>query len=248
MTQQTIDLSKPRIIVIKDRGHQYTLTVAPVTKKQWLKYFEGIVSLSETVAGKRIDSFDSKGARLALVNEVLADAHGYKTLNDVPITSLPDWRNKIPLGHRAALGEVLTAVERSQAVEEDAIMLGGESVSLDAVWSWNGTDSMVKVTGLKHIFGSPTVEQQRRYNRDMSRSQIIGGSRSGKTRWMGAQATLVELYDELITSVEDYDVDGVPVCDDREQIIAKMDTYHKVAAAETLFTPASAAISDGEDA
>lgn len=248
MTQQSIDLSKPRIIVIKDRGHQYTLTVAPVTKKQWLKYFEGIVSISETVAGKRIDSFDSKGARLALVNDVLSDAKGYKVANDGAVMALPEWRTLIPLAHRAAAGEILTAVERSQASEEDAIMLGFESVTLDAVWSWNGIDSMVKVTGLKHIFGSPTVEQQRRYNRDMSRSQIIGGSRSGKTRWMGAQATLVDLYDELITSVVGYDVDGVPVCDDREQIIAKMDTYHKVAAAEALFTPASAAISDGEDA
>jgi hypothetical protein len=90
----------------------------------------------------------------------------------------------------------------------------------------------------------PTVEQQRRYSRDMSRSQVIGGSRAGKTRWLGAQATLVDLYDELILSVEGYVANGEPVCDDREMIIASMDTYHKVAAAEALFTPVSASVDE----
>jgi len=118
-------------------------------------------------------------------------------------------------------------------------MLGFEVIRLDALWS-NSEGGTDKVVGLKHAFGTPTVEQQRRYNRDMSRSQVVGGSRTGKTRWLGAQPTLVELYDELITAVDGYSVNG-QVLDfdnpDREAIIRNMDTFHKVVAAEALFTP-----------
>ncbi len=56
---------------------------------------------------------------------------------------------------------------------------------------------IVVYAGLIHTFQVPTVEQQRRYSRDSSRSRVTGG-RKGTTRFLGAQRTLVELYDELI--------------------------------------------------
>lgn len=241
---QLIELKKPRLIVIADRGHNYTLTLAPVTRKQWLKYFEGILSTSENVNGKRVDSFDSTGARLGLVNETLMDADGYKVTGDGRITELSGWKELIPANHRIAAGNVLISVERSMTDDESPITLGCETVRLEAVWGRSGLNSMQKVTGLRHNFQMPSVEQQRRYSRDMSRSQIIGGSRSGKTRWLGAQATLADLYDELILSVEGYLVNGMDLLDDKEQIVANMDTYHKVAAAEALFTPVTAAVED----
>jgi hypothetical protein len=59
---------------------------------------------------------------------------------------------------------------------------------------------------------------------------------------LGAQATLAELYDELIVSVDGYTVDGaVP---DREAILEFMDTYHKVAAVDVLFSPAAANVEE----
>ena len=66
---------------------------------------------------------------------------------------------------------------------------------------------------------------------------MVGGSRNGKTQWLGAQATLADLYDELIVSVEGYTVDGA--APDREGIVEFMDTYHKVAAVDVLFAPAA---------
>ncbi len=242
----TIDLKKPRIIVIADRGHNYTLTILPVSKKHWLKYFEGIVSTSENLNGRRVDSFDSTGARLALVNETLIDADGYKVTGDGRIFDLSGWKDLIPANHRIAAGNVLISVERSTTDDADPITLGCESVRLDAVWGRSGRSSMLKVTGLRHNFTMPSVEQQRRYSRDMSRSQVIGGSRNGKTRWLGAQSTLADLYDELILSVEGYTADGEPLGDNRDEIVACMDTYHKVAAAEALFTPVAAAVEDAD--
>jgi hypothetical protein len=242
-----IDLAKPRIVAINDRGHNYTLTLAPITRKQWLKYFSSTVSISENQNGNTVSSFDSSGARLELVNEVLIDASGYKTGSGCAVTELNGWKSLIPSAHRLAAGSILISAERVQTPDDEPILLGFEAVKMDALWSWNGKDAMAKVTGLKHIFGAPTVEQQRRYNRDMSRSQVIGGSRTGKTRWLGAQATLVELYDELITAVEGYAVNGAELVDNNE-IVERMDTYHKVVAAEALFTPATPAIeeADGE--
>ncbi len=240
-----IDLAAPRIIPIPDRGHLYTLTLAPISKKQWLEYFAAFESTSETIDGKVQNSYESSSARLELLGKVLIDAQGYRTPGNKPLTELPEWKSLIPNAHRLAAGSMLTEVERSTANSQEPLMLGFETVSLDATWGWNGTNAMVRSIGLLHVFGSPTVEQQRRYSRDMSRSQIIGGSRTGKTRWLGAQATLVALYDELITAVAGYaglDVDNP----DREAIVRSMDTYHKVAAAEALFSPATPGIAEAK--
>jgi hypothetical protein len=246
-SENLIDLRKPRVIVIEDRGHSYTLTVAPITRKRWIEYFRGIVSTSEFVKGSLTDSFDSSGARLALVNDTLIDADGYLINGVMRVTEIDGWKNLIPVSHRVTVGNVLTMVERS-AEDESPIMLGGEVVCLDAVWGRHASGAMQKVRGLRHTFASPSVEQQRRYSRDKSRSQVIGGSRYGKTRWLGAQATLAELYDELILSVEGYAINGVPLDDDRDQIIESMDTYHKVAAAESLFVPVAPKVAEDDDA
>jgi hypothetical protein len=64
---------------------------------------------------------------------------------------------------------------------------------------------------------------------------------------MGPQPTLVELYDELIVSVEGYQVNGVELGADHDAIVAEMDAYHKVAAADVLFSPAAANLSEDND-
>lgn len=239
-----IDLRAPRVVAITDRGHTYKLTVAPPSRKLWFKYFEGVISTSENVGGNRVDSFDSTGARLALIAEILTNAEGYTVPDGALITDLPNWRELIPAPHRLTVGNVLLNVPRSES-DATPIVLGQEVITLETIW-YRGGESMTKVTGLQHNFNPPTSDQQRRYNRDLSRSKVIGGSRTGKTLWLGAQATLATLYDELIVSVDGYSINGQPLGDDREQIIASMDTYHKVAAAEALFSPAAPAIEEAE--
>src|SRR5260370_5330714 len=106
---QTIELTEPRIIPIQERGHTYTLQVVPITKKQWLEYFAGVISTSEQVNGKQIDYFDATGAKLALMNKVLQGAEGYRTASG-GITDAPNWQELIPAAHRLAVCNVLMGV------------------------------------------------------------------------------------------------------------------------------------------
>jgi hypothetical protein len=243
----SIELATPRVIVIEERGKQYRLALARIVKKQWMRYFDGIVSTSENQMGKRVDSFDSSSARLELVETSLIDAQGYATADGSPITAAAGWQALLPLSHRLAVGNTIVSVERAEASNDEPIMLGVEAVYLNAVWSADENGVMQKYRGLCHRFKTPNGEQQRRFSRDSSRSRIVGGSRKAKTLWMGPQPTLVELYDELIVSVEGYQVNGVELGADHDTIVAEMDTYHKVAAADVLFSPAAANLSEDND-
>jgi hypothetical protein len=235
---EAIELKAPRVVVIEDRGKSYSFTLARIAKKLWLRYFEGIVNTSENQAGKRLDSFDSSVARLELVDSALLSASGY-TLPEgkTSIDQVEGWKALLPLSHRLGVATALLSVASSEPKDDDAIALGQESIYLDATWGASEDGLMRRFHGLRHNFAVPSAEQQRRFSRDNSRSRVIGGSRNGKTQWLGAQATLAELYDELIVSVEGYTVDGI--APDREAIIEYMDTYHKVAAVDVLFSPAA---------
>jgi hypothetical protein len=239
----SIDLKAPRIIAIEDRGKPYSLTVGRITKKQWLAYFEGVVSLSENVNGARVDSYESSAARLQLLESALIDASGYALPGDkTNIAQVEGWKALLPLSHRMGAANALFAVSPNEGTEDQAIALGQESIYLDAVWGAGENGKTLKFTGLRHNFKVPTGEQQRRFSRESSKSRVIGGSRSTKTQWLGAQATLAELYDELIVSADGYTVDGhVP---DRDALVEYMDTYHKVAAADALFAPAAAKVDE----
>jgi hypothetical protein len=238
-----IELKAPRIITIEDRGKQYAFTLARITKKLWLRYFEGILSTSENQAGKRIDSFDSSAARLDLVESSLVTASGYALPEGkTSIDQVEGWKAQLPIAHRLGVANAIISVVASEQSGDEPIALGLEPVFLDAIWSADDKGVMRKFKGLRHNFKSPTADQQRRLSRDSSRSRVVGGSRKGITVWLGAQATLAELYDELIVSVDGYTVDGVEP--DRESVIEFMDTYHKVAAVDVLFAPAAANIEE----
>jgi hypothetical protein len=239
-----IELGTPRIISIEERGKKYLLTLSRITRAQWLRYFEGIISTSENQSGKRVDYFDSTTARVDLVESVLVDAKGYGTADGAPVNQKTGWQQLIPLRHRQAAGIVLTEVERADPLGDEPIMLGSEPVYLNAVWGANDSGEMQKLTGLCHRFKTPSSDQQRKFSRDSSRSVIVGGSRRGVTKWLGAQAMLAQLYDELIDGVEGYTVNGEALGSDRDRIVAEMDTYHKVAAADVLFSPGSANVVD----
>lgn len=230
----SLDLAHPREIAIDDRGRKFQLTVKHIDRRAWLRYFEGIVNVSENVNGERVNRFDSTAARLELLESVLVGADGYATADGQPVTATKDWQIMLPLAHRLAAGLQLVAVEPSRRVADDPFTLGFEDVYLDAAW---GSE---RFTGLRHRFRTPSGAHQARLSRASSRSVIMGGSRRGATRWLGAQPTLVELYDELIEAVEGYEVCGKPL-DSREKIVEEMDTFHKVAAAELLFSPAEVA-------
>lgn len=245
---QAIELTQPRVIVIGDRKRTYKLTIGRIAKKDWLRYFEGILSTSEMQDGAEVSSFDSSAPRVELVEKNLIAAEGYSTPGDKPLAEISGWQSQIPLSHRLAAGDALVGITRAaQPDDENApLTLGCEAVYLDAVWGAGEDGTMRQFHGLCHRFRTPSSEQQRRYSRDASRSRVIGGSRTGKTQFLGAQATLAELYDELIIGVDGYAVNGSEDLD-RDAIVTNMDAYHKVSAALFLFSPAAPKIGDDEE-
>jgi hypothetical protein len=231
-----IELAKPRIIPVEDRGKTYRFTVRRILKNDWLKYFSGIISSSENADGKVVNSSDSSASRLELVDAVLTNADGFPLVDGKPVTEIEDWKSKLPLGHRLAIGNTLTSVTPSAPTDEE-FAFGFEKVYLDALWGAGESGGLLQYTRLLHIFRTPGVDHQRRFARDASRSTVVGGSRTGKTLWMGARTTMVELYDELIIGVDGYTVNGVPLCD--PNVATEMDAYHKYVAIDVLFAPAA---------
>lgn len=241
----SIELTAPRVIAIEDRGRKYLLTVGRIQKKQWLRYFDGILDASENHAGQRVNSFDSTSALIDLIDSALIDAKGYVTEGEQPATATQGWQQLLPARHRLTAGAVLTDVQRADPQEDEPIRLGAETIYLDATWGANEGGAMQRYLNRVHKFKTPTSEQQRRYSRDASRSRVMGG-RNGKTVWLGARTTLVDLYDELILGVAGYTVNGEDLGDDAPMIAREMDTYHKLAAADALFSPAMPSFDEGK--
>ena len=219
-----IDLALPRIIVIRQGQQTFSFKVRPIPESRWLKYFDGIVSTAERDGQQVKQHVDASAAGLELVDDVLIEADSSR------------------LAHRLAVANVLTS---AFAVENSAPEGGAtsEAIRLNAVWSAGEAGTMRRYKNLVHWFGMPTAEQYRRFRRDDSRSQIVGGSRKGMTIYHGAQRTLAALYDELVVAVAGYALNGVAL-EGRDQIARCMDAFHKVAAMVQLFAPASVEIED----
>jgi hypothetical protein len=247
---QPLELAGERHIAIKDRGHLYSFTLAPIAPQMWMKYFDSIVSTSENRNREQLNTFDTSTPLLALVSEALLSAEGYKIPDTPlvgggsgPISEIPNWKSQLPIGHRLAIGQMLTRVSPVDAGSDDeAVALGSESVVLESLWNSDANGAMMLHRPLVHHFATPSFEDERRYLRDQSRSKVIGGSRTGKTVWTGVQRALVEIYDELIQSVEGYTVNGSTlvqvngkIAGATKEIPVYMDTYHKVVAAQQLF-------------
>lgn len=221
-TNENIDLGAPRVIAIRHGQQIFEYTLPPIAHELWLKYFDGIVSTAEREGKEIVQHVDASSAGLELVEKLLPT----------------DGTARIPMAHKLAIVNVLTS-----AYVPDGDMRGFGEIPLVAIWSAGENKTMRRHKNLLHVFEEPTAEQNRRYRRDDSRSQIIGGSRKGTTVYRGAQRTLAALYDELVVSVAGYAFNGVAL-EGRDQIARCMDTFHKVAAMVQLFAPASVEIED----
>jgi hypothetical protein len=228
-----IDLARPRIVVVKQGAKTIGFTIRPIAQEEWFAYFDGIVSTAERDGKEIVQRVDAVTPGVELVDKLLA-AQGVTAGN-------------IPFAQRLGVANVLaSAYEPEEAQPCAAEFAGGDAVALHAVWGSVEGGAMRRHKDLLHIFKTPTNEQYRRYRRDDSRSHVVGGSRKGMTVYHGAQRTLAALYDELIYSVAGYEANGEPL-PDAAAIARHMDTYHKVAAAQQLFAPATAEIEDDED-
>ena len=221
-----IDLSAPRLIVIRQGARKFDYTVPRIPQERWFEYFDGIVSTAERKGKQVVQHTDASSAGVELVEKVVIQDEAAQ---------------RMPLAHRLAVANVLTS-----AYVPDQDMQGFGQVPLVAIWSAGNGGTMRRYKNLVHSFEEPTAEQNRRYRREDSRAQIVGGSRKGTTVYHGAQRALAALYDELIVSVEGYAVGDTPIAG-REMIASHMDTFHKVASVVRLFAPQEIEIEDEDE-
>jgi hypothetical protein len=229
-----LDLASERHIAIRDRAVLYRFLLKPVTGDRWLTYFQSIESSSETRGREQFNTIDAGSALLSLVEDLLISAWGYKTPGDQTVSSLEGWKQKIPMGHRMAIGTVLTSAAPSTEDGEVVCLGGDRSVEIESLWNADDKGNMERYPRLVHKFKEPSFDHERKYRRDSGRSKVIGGSRTGKTVWMGSQPTLIKIYDELIQGVEGYCY-GDDDLSAPGHIVQYMDAHHKVIATRQLF-------------
>ncbi len=233
-----IDFALSRTVVLRQGTQMVSYAVRPITQEEWFAYFDGLISTAERKGREVIQHTDASAAGVELVEKLAEYAgaceNGAFFSESEPVPS-------IPLAHKLALANVLT----SAFVPDEAMHRFGE-IPLTAIWSAGENGTMRRHKDLLHVFNEPTAEQNRRYRRDESRAQIIGGSRKGVTVYKGAQRTLAALYDELIVRVEGYVFNGVPL-EGQDSIAKHMDAYHKVASVARLFVPQEIEIEDEEE-
>ena len=233
-----IELLENRTLPITVNLRAYALVVRPITREEWLNYFKAVV-IEETVEEGQITSTRvATPARIELLTNALVGANGYANDNELP----DGWQQKIPLSHRAGAADLLFEVGPGLDIFSGPVSIGSERSVLNALWSLSEDGKgIVKHDGLVHTFKVPSADQQRRYSRDASRS-VVSTGRRGTTRYLGAQSTLVDLYDELIVSVDGYTANGEPLNNRPDLIKQHMDAYHKAQAAGAIFQPVDARI------
>jgi hypothetical protein len=239
--EKNLRLDQPRAIAIVDRGKTFIYRFRRILAEDWKRFFSGIVNQSEDDGkGGRIQTLDVQTPLLTLVEDALVNVEGFRTPDGTALEQVKDWKQRLPVGQRLAVGRMLKDVNPVEATEDTPFLSETIDVSLRCSWS-EESGKMTAYSGLIHRFNSPSLDQLKRYNRENARSIVVGGSRTGKTVYPGTQSLLMKLYDELIAGVEGYAIlDDAPLRDNVAAVREQMDAYHKVAAVATLFTSAGA--------
>jgi hypothetical protein len=210
----------------------YTWTFRRILRADWEKFFRSFDTETVTILGEQTETFEIESGLIDLARTCVEDVDGYV----FPEGGKGVWRNMLPLGHLKQFGQVLRDVRAVQPSDDAPLALTELSeISLDCTWSENRTWS-----GLIHRFRTPTLAQQRTFNRACGTYRIVGNDRGNKTIFPARQALMMDFYDELIESVdESYAFDNAALST-REEIVAHMDCCHKVAAIQGLLNAGGA--------
>jgi hypothetical protein len=230
MEKVLLPLDAERQVTFKDKGQIFVFTFNRVTDAQWRRFFSGLVVENEKSGSGRLSRVDYRTAGIDLFENAVKSADGYK-LRDGKFTDIPNWKTRVPFGHKQKAVELLTDVTFSESSPEffDPDV---EEIFIDAKWGAAG--AMTQYRGLAHRFTPPSAAHQQRFNRAAGESRVVGG-RSGKTISTSRQDMLADLYDELVVSVDGYGFAGRPL-EGTEQIRREMDTFHKASAVSQLFS------------
>jgi hypothetical protein len=237
-----LDLTE-RVIVFHHGGQAYRHVFRRITAHLAAQYFN-LVALESEGAKIRVDMAT---AHLWLYQAAIMRAEGYQVRGGGRLEELSDWKRRIPRGHRLSAVDLLTKITEHEPEGPIVLEPETETVLLDAHWSEGDPGRLPLYCGLVHRFRIITDEHERRFNRAVSESIVVGGSRTGRTIHPSRQRMLLRLYDELIESVEGYSVGGSPLAG-AEAIRREMDPFHKAAAMNLIFSARPAAQEDEAEA
>ena len=227
--KQYLPLDTSRAVSLRVGKNTFTYYFRRILKADWERYFAGIVHQTLQTDGVRETVYEAETAGMDLVDRTLIRADGYGIL-----VGLKNWKLALPLKHRMAVGMVLRSVGVANP-SDDAPLSDLLEVTLDAEWSTEGAGKTTMYHGLIHRFRQPTIEQLRKFNFETSRVRVEGTAELGVTTYPSRQLVAMKVYDDLIHSVDGYQVNGRPI-EDVEAIRREMDGAHKAEAALALFT------------
>jgi hypothetical protein len=215
-------------VVLKSGKTGFKYRLRRATGEDWLSYYTGVTNKTINIGAEREEIFDADTALIELVDSLLIEAEGYGELPK------KDWQQAIPFRHRRAIGVVLRNVgpETRKAGAQDELVPETQEVRLAATWPVDG--KTLYFSGLVHRFRRPGIKDLKRFNTEISAVRTRGTGTDGITTRPAQQAVAMRLYDELIESVEGYQVNGKPL-EGADAIKREMDGAHKAAAALELF-------------
>lgn len=250
--QAMLPLDAARSVAFRTGTGNFIYHFRRIEKADWQQYFAGIVHQVVNAGGVREQVFESETALIDLVERTLDSVVGYGNVE------MKDWRRALPLQHKLAAGVALRAVgeslvgcpacnaKRGKQVCERCSGTGQVTarslqpglcdlveVPLDAQWGV-ADGRMTQYHGLIHRFRHPGIADLKRFNFENARVRVSGTSESGLTIYPVRSAVAMALYDDLIESVDGYQVAGRPITE-AEDCKKWIDGAHKAAAALALF-------------
>jgi hypothetical protein len=230
-TSSLLMLDQPRVIPIREGKRDYTFYFRRILQADWEQYFSGLYLSSRNEGVAQLNTTDFSTAGIELFESTLTKVVGYSR----ELTTTEDFKKVLPR-HSVAVAGLLRSVFISEDEDDKPLDCDSIVALVDAYWSQT-TDAgqITQYKGLLHRFAPPNVEQRKRYMRGGAISKVIGGTRKGSTTVYSLRnKLLLDLYDQLILSVDGYGVAGKPL-EGAEQIRREMDAYHKAEAVAQLF-------------
>jgi hypothetical protein len=224
-----LPLDGERAVTFRDKGQQFTYYFNRINAADYRnRLFDGMSVSSENAGGALLNKIDIWTPRLQLLDATIARVEGYR-MREGELMDLPNWKAKLPHGHREKAMDLLLDVTSSDtAPASEYFDPDCQEVRVDAFWGIDidakGVRTNRRYLGLVHRFTPPSAEHSRKWNRAAGESRVVGGSRRSKTVRAGNHGMMIDLYDELVISVEGYSVGGTALAD-RDQVKREMDAY-----------------------
>lgn len=242
----------PTAITFREGGRKFRVQhiFRPPQFGDWLEYETKLNRSVEIVgAHTRFDQEQAEAAE-AIWDRIIARVEGYLVGNrqdqsrdregavtgregavavELPAAFPEGWRQQIPLLHKIAAVQLLAQVFPADADETEAYCFDPERVEVHLVAARGGRE----YGGLVHTLQRPSVRRQKEFSRIVSSALYVRGSRTEKSLLPSRLREMTRLYDELVTAVRGYVVNGEPAT--REDAVKWMDALHKQTAISALF-------------